>query len=108
MRTGLNSPASRLPCQGEARNPVNGRALFSVSENGVLVVRIGDLVQNQLIWFDRTGKQLITITKAGNYNAPALSPDEKKVALGRVDFQATTAGHLGYKSGAPSGDTAHL
>jgi Tol biopolymer transport system component len=77
-----------------SRNPVNGRAFFSVSENGVLVVRTGELVLNKLTWFDRTGKQLGVITKEGNYNAPALSPDEKKVAVSRVDFQATTAADI--------------
>jgi serine/threonine protein kinase len=76
------------------RNPVNGRAFFSVSENGVLAVRTGDLVLNQLTWFDRTGKQLATITPPGNYNAPALSLDDKRVAVSRVDFQTTTASDI--------------
>lgn len=94
--------AERLELTGEqlpvaeqtTRNPVNGRAFFSVSQNGVLAVRTGDLVRNQLIWFDRTGKQVGTITPPGNYNAPSLSFDEKRVAVSRIDFQTTTASDI--------------
>jgi eukaryotic-like serine/threonine-protein kinase len=77
-----------------SRNPVNGRAFFSVSENGVLIVRSGELVLNKLTWLDRTGKEIGVITKAGNYNAPTLSPDEKKVAVSRLDFQSTVAADI--------------
>ena len=72
------------------RNPIIGRAMFSVSENGVLVFRAGGINNNQLIWFDRSGKQLGTLTPPGSYNAPALSPDEKKVAVSRLDLQTGT------------------
>lgn len=96
MAQGFN--ADKLELTGEpfsvaeqtTRNPVNGNAFFSVSETGVLVVRTGDLVQNQLTWFDRTGKALETMTAKGNYSAPALSIDEKRVAVSRSDFQTTT------------------
>ena len=73
------------------RNPIIGRAMFSVSETGVLVLRPGDINNNQLVWFDRTGKQLAALTPPGGYNAPALSPDEKKVAITRTDVQTGTA-----------------
>src|SRR5262249_29967307 len=33
------------------RNPIIGRAMFSVSENGVLVMRSGVINSNQLMWF---------------------------------------------------------
>jgi Tol biopolymer transport system component len=70
------------------RNSISGRAMFSVSENGVLVFRAGGgMVNNQLVWFDRSGKQLSLLTPPGAYNAPALSPDEKKVAVSRLDLQ---------------------
>ncbi len=91
--------ADKLEIKGDAvplaeqavRNPLNGRAMFSVSENGVIALRTGDLALNQLMWFDRTGKQLGTATARGNYNTPSLSPDEKRVAVSRVDFQTITA-----------------
>ena len=86
----------RLELKGDAfpvaehavRNPVTGRVMFSVSENGVLAMRTGALAMNQLLWFDRAGKQLSALTVPGTYRAPAISPDEKKVAVSRFDFQA--------------------
>jgi eukaryotic-like serine/threonine-protein kinase len=73
------------------RNSISGRAMFSVSENGVLVFRAGGgMTNNQLVWFDRSGKQLSVLTPPGTYNAPALSPDEKKVAVSRLDLQTGT------------------
>ena len=36
----------------------NGEAYFSVSETGVLVYQSGDAGKTQLVWFDRSGKQL--------------------------------------------------
>jgi len=60
-------------------------ALFSVSETGVLVYRNVPTEQSQLTWFDRTGKQLGTVGGAASYAALRLSPDEKHVALQRVD-----------------------
>jgi eukaryotic-like serine/threonine-protein kinase len=73
------------------RNSISGRAMFSVSENGVLVFRAGGgMTNNQLVWFDRSGKQLSVLTPPGSYNAPALSPDEKKVAVSRLDLQTGT------------------
>jgi serine/threonine protein kinase len=94
--------ANRLELKGEAfpvaeqvvRNPVNGRLMFSVSENGVLALRTGALALNQLIWFDRLGKKLSTLTPPGNYSAPSISPDEKRVALSRVDFQALSTADI--------------
>ncbi len=73
------------------RNPINGRAMFSVSESGILALRTGALAMNQLIWFDRAGKPLSALTPPGTYSAPALSPDEKKVAVSRYDYQALSA-----------------
>jgi Tol biopolymer transport system component len=91
--------ANTLELKGDAfpvaehtvRNPIIGRAMFSVSETGVLVLRPGDINNNQLIWFDRTGKQLGALTPPGGYNAPAISPDEKKLAVTRSDTQTGAA-----------------
>jgi eukaryotic-like serine/threonine-protein kinase len=84
---------SRLEMKGDAfpiaeqvpRNPQNGRAMFSVSENGVLALRTGGLVQNELVWFDRTGKQLGEVTSPGSYSSPSFSADDKRVAVRRAD-----------------------
>lgn len=77
-----------------ARNPIVGRSMFSVSENGILVMRYGVINSNQLTWFDRTGKQLGVVTARGGYNMPALSPDEKSVAVSRVDLLAGTGADI--------------
>ncbi len=91
--------ADRLELNGDAfpvaertvRNPITGRAMFSVSETGVLLLRPGGINNNQLVWFDRTGKQLGALTPPGGGTTPALSPDEKKVAVTRSDPQTGTA-----------------
>jgi Tol biopolymer transport system component len=46
------------------------------------------------MWFDRAGKQLGTLTPPGGYTAPALSPDEKNVAVSRVDLRNGTAADI--------------
>jgi eukaryotic-like serine/threonine-protein kinase len=66
-------------------NPANGRAFFSVSDNGVLVYRSNILRNSQLTWFDRTGKQLGTVGSPGLMLTPSLSPDEKQVAILSID-----------------------
>ncbi len=62
-------------------------ALFTISETGVLVYRSGFSESTQLIWFDREGKQLGTVGLTAGYASPWLSPDEKRVAFGRVEPQ---------------------
>jgi eukaryotic-like serine/threonine-protein kinase len=55
---------------------------FSVSENGMLVYRSSVATNQELVWMDRTGKRLRTVSKPGAFVAPiALSPDEKTVAV---------------------------
>jgi eukaryotic-like serine/threonine-protein kinase len=76
------------------RNPVLGRAMFSVSENGVLVVRTGGLYGSQLIWFDGTGKDVGAAAPSGFYSMPALSPDEKSVAVSRGDSVGAAASDI--------------
>jgi Tol biopolymer transport system component len=73
------------------RNPQNGRAMFSVSENGVLALRTGGLVQNELMWFDRSGKQLGEATPPGSYSSPSFSMDDKRVAVRRADPQSNNS-----------------
>jgi Tol biopolymer transport system component/predicted Ser/Thr protein kinase len=62
--------------------------LFSVSRNGILVYSSGGSAgQSQLTWFDRAGKALGTVGPAGSLNWPVLSPDDKTVAVSRMDPQ---------------------
>jgi Tol biopolymer transport system component/DNA-binding winged helix-turn-helix (wHTH) protein len=54
----------------------------SVSENGTLVYGpAGADVARQLTWFDRTGRELGTLSDAAPYSGLALSPDERRVAV---------------------------
>lgn len=62
--------------------PAYGASL-SVSENGALAVGAGWTSDRNLVWLDRTGKELGTLGKAADYQNVELSRDEERVA---VDF----------------------
>jgi len=66
-----------------------GLAAFSASSNGVLVYRTLHET-TELVWFDRQGRRLGTVGEPGNYSVPALSPDEKTLAVRRTDTQLGT------------------
>jgi Tol biopolymer transport system component len=59
---------------------------FSVSRN-VLAYWPRTPSTTQLTWLDRKGKRLGSIGEPGDYSNPALSPDGKRVAVGRRDPQ---------------------
>jgi len=61
------------------------KAIFTVSDNGVLAYQSGAAGTSQLIWFDRNGKQLDAIGKPGTYGHFRISPDERSVATEMVD-----------------------
>lgn len=70
-------------------DPDNMAGAFSVSASGAIAWRAGPSVRRQLMWFDRSGRQL------GAFGAPdplvfdpEISPDGQRVALtrGRIDF----------------------
>jgi len=65
----------------------SNQSLFSVSSNGVLAYRTEPPVGTRLIWLDRNGKRLGTLGEAQIYTNPAISPDQKKVAVGIHDAQ---------------------
>ena len=66
--------------------------LFWVSENGVLTYlpSSGQLMRTQLMWFDRSGKRLATVGEPAVYTNPAISPDQMKVAVSKLDPQTNT------------------
>ena len=66
--------------------PFLAGASFSVSPNGVLVWRAGDAIANsELTWIDRKGNKLGVVGVPADFSSPALSPDERKVAVGIRD-----------------------
>jgi len=76
-------------------SPTNVPALafgaFSASENGVLAYRTGRGVgASELVWLDRQGRRLGTVGEPAAYSNPALSPDEKKLVVCRVNPQVGT------------------
>ncbi len=65
------------------------RSVFAASEDGVLVYQAGAGASGwQLIWFDRTGKQLGAVGQQAIYIAPRLSPDGQRIAVAMVDPQS--------------------
>src|ERR1700730_6249082 len=66
-----------------AENASTWGAVFSASQNGVLVYQAGGhTVQGELRWYDRQGKNLGALGSGNNYG-PRLSPDDARLA---VDF----------------------
>jgi Tol biopolymer transport system component len=62
----------------------SGFAFYSVSMNGVLAHWTTGSVGTQLVWFDRTGKQLGTVGEAGSYlTGPTFSPDQRRLVIER-------------------------
>jgi len=68
--------------EGVEYDAVVWRAVFSASDNGVLVYQAGpEKPGSQLVWYDREGRQVGTLGEALPLNDFRLSPDGAKVAL---------------------------
>ena len=60
--------------------------IFSASENGVLAYQTGTAAAgSQLVWFDRTGKQISVLGDSATYSDLVLSPDGKRASVGLRD-----------------------
>lgn len=53
---------------------------LSASENGIVVYQSRATYHTQLVWFDRTGRELGAVGRPG-FSSPALSPDGTRVAV---------------------------
>jgi Tol biopolymer transport system component len=60
-------------------------SLFSVSDNGALAYRSSGSSELQLAWYNRDGKRLQAAGEKGIYRQIVLSPDEKRLAIERLD-----------------------
>jgi Tol biopolymer transport system component len=69
-----------------------GVAAFTTSENGVLAYRTatGAGASSQLLWFDRSGKQVVMLGEPGAYGEVWLSPDGRRVSVGILDGATRT------------------
>ena len=73
-----------------ASSSPSGFASFSASSTGVLVYASGSSPNRQLAWFARDGRRLGSLGEPGEYASPALSPNEAKIAVARIDSQTRT------------------
>jgi len=64
-------------------NAITSRAIFAVSDTGIMVYEAGDPTgdTDQLIWYDRTGKQIEATGTPGLYLEPSVSADSNKLAI---------------------------
>ena len=70
-------------------NNADGRAVFSVAENNLLVYQsTGPKTGSRLLLLDRKSKQLSTIGEPGDYWDIRIAPDGKRFALSFYDPQA--------------------
>jgi Tol biopolymer transport system component/DNA-binding winged helix-turn-helix (wHTH) protein len=66
-------------------------AAFSLSDTGMLAYHQGrGYGVSELVWLDRTGKRLGIVGDPAIYTNPALSPDEKKLSISRLDPETRT------------------
>jgi len=66
--------------------PGYSNALYSVSQNGVLVYQAGKALQGRLCWFDPSGKQT-PVGVSANFTYIRLSPDGKRFVAAIGDLQ---------------------
>src|SRR5262249_10553934 len=58
---------------------------LSAAERGTLAFHSEGAQAPQLVWFDRSGKQLGTVGEPADYSNPSLSADDKRLAVGVRD-----------------------
>jgi Tol biopolymer transport system component len=64
--------------------------VFSTSDNGTVLYGTSRHQVTQLLWLDRDGKQVGSVTGRGRYERTALSVDEKTVAVEVIDSELQT------------------
>jgi len=83
VRAARLTGAARIIVTDVVQSPLSfeGAPMVSVSRSGTLVYRAGAEPRKNLVWMDRWGKPLETVASLGDYRAPALSPDQSKIAV---------------------------
>jgi Tol biopolymer transport system component len=85
--SGNAAPASDQVALVPRGGPVGA---YGVSANDTLVWQSSGLEDLQLTWFDRSGRRLDPVGEPGDYSAPALSPDERSLAVAKRDTRTRT------------------
>jgi eukaryotic-like serine/threonine-protein kinase len=86
---GLKTTGEPVPVAEQVGTDSVGLARFSISREGTLVYRTGE-VNDRMIWVDRSGKELETLGDPAKYHNPELSPDEKHLVFDLDDPQGGT------------------
>jgi Tol biopolymer transport system component len=73
-----------------AIRPQFARGVFSTSDTGTVLYGTTRHQITQLVWLDRSGRKVGSVTKPGRYERAALSPDEGTVAVEVIDPQVET------------------
>jgi Tol biopolymer transport system component len=60
-------------------------APISVSSTGVLVYQVVGKPMHQLVWMDRSGRQLAAVGEPSEYGPPRVSPDGDRAAVAKAD-----------------------
>ena len=62
--------------------PYRWQGVFSVSQTGLLAYQTGPAVEtSQLVWFDRSGRQIDKLGAPADYEGYRLSPDGSRCAI---------------------------
>jgi Tol biopolymer transport system component len=59
-------------------------APISVSGNGILVYQSVGKPTHQMVWLDRSGKQVGQVAEPGDYGPPRMSPDGSRAAVAKI------------------------
>ncbi|MGB2869187.1 MAG: protein kinase [Bacteroidota bacterium] len=75
--------------QGVSFDPSVNRGLFTASRNGILVYQKGDFQSgSQLLFWDRLGKPVKTVSSLAEYISTELSPNGRQIASSVFDFKS--------------------
>ena len=56
-------------------------------ESGGTLVRVETRRNTAFVWFDRSGKQIAALSFGGDIRAPAMAPDDRRIALERANTE---------------------
>jgi dipeptidyl aminopeptidase/acylaminoacyl peptidase len=76
--TGQPAPVAE---QVQVGGPPSFNGVFSASNTGVLVYQRNAVVESELVWFNRSGKELESLRDRADFNYLQLSPDGRQAAV---------------------------